>query len=99
MSNFCPQLVGSMSQGAAGNPTVAMVEAAFRHLGLHWRYVNMEVPPAGLAYAVRGAQALHHLDVEVAIVRGNGPGPGAEGVHGFHYGARAVRDRRQGAGS
>jgi hypothetical protein len=26
-----------MSQGAAGNPTVAMVEAAFAHHGLHWR--------------------------------------------------------------
>jgi shikimate dehydrogenase len=47
-----------MSVGAAGNPTVAMVEAAFRHHGLHWRYVNMEVPPAGLADAVRGARAM-----------------------------------------
>lgn len=56
--NFLPSLVGSMSVGAAGNPTVAMVEAAFRHHGLHWRYVNMEVPPAGLAEAVRGAQAM-----------------------------------------
>ena len=56
--NFLHELVGSMSQGAAGNPTVAMVEAAFRHHGLHWRYVNMEVPPAGLADAVRGARAM-----------------------------------------
>lgn len=47
-----------MSVGAAGNPTVAMVEAAFRHHDLHWRYVNMEVPPAGLADAVRGARAM-----------------------------------------
>ena len=56
--NFLHELVGSMSQGAAGNPTVAMVEAAFQHHGLHWRYVNMEVPPAGLAHAVRGARAM-----------------------------------------
>jgi len=55
---FRHELVGSMSQGAAGNPTVAMVEAAFQHHGLHWRYVNMEVPPAGLADAVRGARAM-----------------------------------------
>lgn len=34
---FLHHLVGSMSQGAAGNPTVAMVEAAFAHHGLHWR--------------------------------------------------------------
>ncbi|NBV25057.1 MAG: shikimate dehydrogenase [Proteobacteria bacterium] len=57
-ANFLHSLVGSLSQGAAGNPTVAMVEAAFRHHGLHWRYVNMEVPPAGLAEAVRGAKAM-----------------------------------------
>lgn len=58
MHNFLHQLVGSLSQGSAGNPTVAMIEAAFRHHGLHWRYVNMEVPPAGLADAVRGARAM-----------------------------------------
>ena len=56
--NFLHSLVGSMSQGAAGNPTVAMIEAAFRHHGLHWRYVNMEVAPADLADAVRGARAM-----------------------------------------
>ena len=56
--NFLYELTGSMSQGAAGNPTVAMVEAAFAHHGLHWRYVNMEVAPADLADAVRGARAM-----------------------------------------
>jgi shikimate dehydrogenase len=57
-TNFLHELVGSISQGAAGNPTVAMVEAAFQHHGLHWRYVNMEVLPADLANAVRGARAM-----------------------------------------
>ena len=56
--NFLHELVGSMSQGAAGNPTVAMIEAAFAHHGLHWRYVNMEVTPANLGAAVRGAKAM-----------------------------------------
>jgi len=56
--NFLHELVGSMSQGAAGNPTVAMIEAAFAHHGLHWRYVNMEVAPADLGIAVRGAKAM-----------------------------------------
>ena len=55
---FLHELVGSMSQGAAGNPTVAMIEAAFAHHGLHWRYVNMEVTPANLGAAVRGAKAM-----------------------------------------
>jgi len=57
-ANFLHELVGSMSQGAAGNPTVAMIEAAFAHHGLHWRYVNMEVTPGDLAAAVRGAKAM-----------------------------------------
>ncbi len=56
--SFLHELTGSMSQGAAGNPTVAMVEAAFAHHGLHWRYVNMEVTPEDLGDAVRGARAL-----------------------------------------
>lgn len=57
-ANFLHSLVGSMSEGAAGNPTVAMIEAAFRHHGLHWRYLNMEVPPGELGAAVRGAKAM-----------------------------------------
>jgi shikimate dehydrogenase len=56
--SFLHELVGSMSQGAAGNPTVAMIEAAFAHHKLHWRYVNMEVTPEDLGDAVRGARAL-----------------------------------------
>ena len=55
---FLHELVGSMSQGAAGNPTVAMIEAAFAHHGLPWRYVNMEVTPENLGTAVRGAKAM-----------------------------------------
>lgn len=57
-ASFCHELVGSMSQGAAGNPTVAMIEAAFAHHGLHWRYINMEVTPEDLGTAVRGAKAM-----------------------------------------
>jgi shikimate dehydrogenase len=57
-NTFLHELVGSMSQGAAGNPTVVMIEAAFAHHGLRWRYVNMEVAPEDLAVAVRGACAL-----------------------------------------
>ncbi len=56
--NFLHELVGSMSQGAAGNPTVAMIEAAFAHHGLHWRYINMEVTPEDLGTAVQGAKAM-----------------------------------------
>lgn len=57
-ATFLHELVGSMSQGAAGNPTVAMIEAAFAHHNLPWRYVNMEVTPDDLPAAVRGARAM-----------------------------------------
>jgi len=43
---------------AAENPTVAMVEAAYRHHKLDWRYINCEVPPPLLGGAVRGARAM-----------------------------------------
>jgi shikimate dehydrogenase len=58
MPGFCPELVGSMSEGAAGNPTGVMIEAAFAHHGLAWRYVNMEVAAAALGDAVRGSRAM-----------------------------------------
>lgn len=56
-ASFCPDLVGCLSQGAGGNPTVAMIEAAFRHHGINGRYINMEVPPENLADAVKGLRA------------------------------------------
>ena len=56
--NFLHSLTGSFAQPAAENPTVAMIEAAYRHHGLEWRYVNCEVAPEHLAAAVRGARAM-----------------------------------------
>ncbi|ANG64325.1 shikimate dehydrogenase [Marinobacterium aestuarii] len=57
-ANFLSELTGSFSQPSAENPTVAMVEAAYRHHGLDWRYINCEVAPADLEDAVRGARAM-----------------------------------------
>ena len=56
--DFLCRLTGSFAQPAAENPTVAMVEAAYRHHGLNWRYINCEVPPERLGDAVRGARAM-----------------------------------------
>ncbi|MYB20128.1 MAG: shikimate dehydrogenase [Holophagales bacterium] len=56
--DFLPQIVGSFADPAAENPTVEMVEAAFRHHRLHWRYLNCEVPADRLAAAVAGARAM-----------------------------------------
>lgn len=57
-SGFKAELTGSFSVPCDDNPTVAMVEAAYRHHGMNWRYVNAEVEPAGLASAVAGARAM-----------------------------------------
>lgn len=56
--NFLSQLTGCFAQPCAENPTVAMVEAAYRHHGLDWRYINCEVAPENLGDAVRGAYAM-----------------------------------------
>jgi len=56
--NFLSLLTGSFATPAAENPTVAMIEAAYRQLGLDARYINCDVAPEGLADAVRGAVAM-----------------------------------------
>lgn len=56
--NFKQELVAAFGQPIAENPTQAMIEAAFRHHELDWRYLSIEVAPDGLADAVRGARAM-----------------------------------------
>lgn len=56
--DFLPRITGSFSTPARQNPTCAMIEAAYRHHGIHARYVNCEVPASGLEDAVRGARAM-----------------------------------------
>jgi shikimate dehydrogenase len=56
--SFLSLLTGSFATPAAENPTVAMIEAAYRRHDLDARYLNCEVAPAGLADAVRGAWAM-----------------------------------------
>lgn len=56
--DFLPSLTGCFAQPVAENPTVVMVEAAYRHHGLHWRYINSEISPENLGVAVKGAMAM-----------------------------------------
>lgn len=56
--NFLSLLTGCFAHPVAENPTVAMVEAAYRALGLDARYINCDVAPEQLADAVRGARAM-----------------------------------------
>jgi shikimate dehydrogenase len=64
---FLSKLTGSFSEGAAENPTVAMVEAAYQHHGLDFRYINCEVPPEKLADAVKGARAMNWAGFNLSI--------------------------------
>ena len=65
--NFLSKLVGSFSLGSAENPTVAMIEAAFRHHQLDWRYINCEVQPEKLGDAVKGAMAMGWMGFNCSI--------------------------------
>jgi shikimate dehydrogenase len=56
--NFLSTLTGCFAMPAAENPTVAMMEAAYRHHGIDARYLNCEVAPGALGDAVRGARAM-----------------------------------------
>jgi shikimate dehydrogenase len=58
VTGFLSLLTGSFAMPAAENPTVAMVEAAYRHHELDARYLNCEVAPEALGDAVRGARAM-----------------------------------------
>src|SRR6185437_532777 len=55
---FVSTLTGSFSTPAGENPTVAMIEAAYRHHGIDARYLNCEVAADALGDAVRGARAM-----------------------------------------
>ena len=65
--NFLPHITGSFAQPAAENPTVEMVEAAYRHHDMHYRYLNTEVAPENLAAAVAGARAMNWAGFNCSI--------------------------------
>lgn len=54
--DFLQPLTGFFAMPAAENPTVAMIEAAYRHYGLNGCYINREVAPDALGDAIRGAR-------------------------------------------
>jgi shikimate dehydrogenase len=62
-----PTLVGLIGHPVAGNPTGTMMEAAFEAARLDWRYVSMDVTPAGLEAAVAGLSALGYRGFNVTM--------------------------------
>lgn len=64
---FLSILTGSFATPADENPTVAMVEAVYRHHGLNARYLNCEVAPDALGDAVRGARGMGWVGFNCSI--------------------------------
>lgn len=56
--NFLSDLTGSFSSPCSENPTVAMMEAVYRHQGINARYINCDVGQQQLEMAVAGAKAM-----------------------------------------
>ncbi|MEX2318162.1 MAG: shikimate dehydrogenase [Pirellulales bacterium] len=50
----------------AGNPTHYIIEQAFAHRGLDWRFMTFEVEPPQLGDAIRGIRALGFRGVKIA---------------------------------
>jgi shikimate dehydrogenase len=65
--NYRAELVGVFGHPVAENPTVVMQEAAFRELGLNWRYLNLEVLPEDLGNAVLGLRAMNFAGINCTI--------------------------------
>ena len=65
--NFKQELTGAFGQPISENPTQAMVEAAYHHHQLDWRYLSIEVAPEGLADAVAGAKAMGFVGFNCTI--------------------------------
>ncbi|MEG1523748.1 MAG: shikimate dehydrogenase [Clostridia bacterium] len=69
MVNRCyrSELVGLLGTPVDENPTVVPMEAAFRALGLDYRYVTMEVKPENLAIAIHSLKALGFKGTNLTI--------------------------------
>lgn len=65
--NFKEELVGVFGHPVAENPTVVMLEAAFKELKLPWRYLTIEVLPQDLEAAVNGLKAFNMKGINLTI--------------------------------
>jgi shikimate dehydrogenase len=66
-ANFKAELLACFGQPVDENPTCVMQEAGFRELGLNWRYLTVEVPPAKLRAAIEGARAFGMRGLNLTI--------------------------------
>jgi shikimate dehydrogenase len=66
-TNYRADLVGVFGHPVAENPTCVMLDAAFKQLGLDWRYLTIEVKPAALPEAIRGIRAMGFKGINLTI--------------------------------
>ena len=66
-TSYRMELTGVFGFPVDENPTVVMIEAAFRALDLPWRYLNLRVPPADLPAAVKGLRAMGFRGINLTI--------------------------------
>jgi shikimate dehydrogenase len=66
-TSFLSEVIALFGQPVAENPTQYMQEKAFAALGLNWRYLTLEVPPAKLPDAVRGMRAMNFAGANCTI--------------------------------
>lgn len=66
-ANFKAELLACFGQPVDENPTGVMQEAAFRELGLNWRYLTIEVPPVKLREAMLGMRAMGWRGLNLTI--------------------------------
>jgi shikimate dehydrogenase len=57
-SSSVPSILALLAQPVSGNPTQYMIEKAFAHHDLDWRYLTFEVGTEDLGDAIRGLKAL-----------------------------------------
>jgi shikimate dehydrogenase len=66
-ANYKAELVGAFGDPIAENPTGVMQEAGFAALGLHWRYLTIEVKAEGLHDAIQGIRAMGFQGINLTI--------------------------------
>jgi shikimate dehydrogenase len=66
-TNYRHEIVGVFGDPVDENPTLLMFEAAFRTLGLAWRYQNFHVKAEDLGAAMAGMRAMNFRGINLTI--------------------------------
>lgn len=65
--NYRAELVGVFGDPVEGNPTGAMEEAGFKHMGLNYRYITVKVLPGDLDAAIAGLKAFNMRGINLTM--------------------------------